>query len=609
MATEKDKRLEASVIVLPALRRGLKGFEDRISFREVSDDSPVNFQEKEDFRTLTSLALTAQKLNAQPQEWRQRVEDRRQALKTEMAEVGDVITSIEIDEAYCDFLMTLGETDKAVELAQHITEGYVLPAKDTLDDNPFAFMAKGMQEIQFSKKKDHALVDLAYKFIKKGDLAKAAELVEGVNLSQEGYLYFAGLLDYHKEKGDVIAIQQFISDMDNRTAIAEADKDDFVGAWRFLRGLSNQAKEAIAEIQTQNGDLSNAMENMADINVGNHRVMEQIKFVGRLLEEGKEDEARQLAGAIIKDINTNTSDLPDKEFHDNEDDEEEDEKIGSLDFAKPIEAEPEVEEEEDKHEFRNYDRAENLSSLAKTLAKYPQYKDLFDTCIRCTEESIVLTYKDSQSSLWSNLIEAFGEAGDQGRLEEYYQRGCELYPKSKDFLTEQYAYALYEFDQQKALELILSNPDLERRADGFASFIKAQIEEKGFGNWEELVAQLVTLEDAVLLPHNSETDFSINDLSEVVDGDEEDPDQQVVTSASTGGFSFFVSSEWPPKSKFWRKSPGLLANLSKLAITKGEWDIFGKIFQDERMSPTLKVHVLSEVSDWLQDGKEIKFWF
>jgi hypothetical protein len=51
----------------------------------------------------------------------------------------------------------------------------------------------------------------------------------------------------------------------------------------------------------------------------------------------------------------------------------------------------------------------------------------------------------------------------------------------------------------KALELILSNSDFESRVDGFASFIRAQIEESGFNNWEDLVAQLVTFEDAILL--------------------------------------------------------------------------------------------------------------
>jgi len=63
------------------------------------------------------------------------------------------------------------------------------------------------------------------------------------------------------------------------------------------------------------------------------------------------------------------------------------------------------------------------------------------------------------------------------------------------------------------------------------------------------------------------------------------------------------------KYTFGEKLPGLLANFAKLAVTKGEWDIFARIFQDERMSPTLKAYVLIGVADWLQDGSEIKFWF
>lgn len=617
MSAEKEKRLEASAIVLPALKRGLESFDGTVAFRESKDDSPVNFQEKEDFRTLTSLAITAQKLHCYPQEWRQKIDQRRAVLKSEIVDIGDVITAIEIDEVYCDFLMAIGETDQAVELARHITDGYVVPdPMSKADQGLLAVMGARMQEQQFGHKKEHILVDLAYKFIKRGDLAKAVELVEGVDLTNEGYLYFAGMLDYHKENRNISAIEEFIADMDRRVTISQEDKEDYRESWRMLRALSNQAKEAIAGIQAQSGNLDGAMANMEAINVGNHRVREQTEFVEKLLKEGKEAEARQLAESIIDNVNANTSLLADKKFGGDDEEEELDETIGSLDFLKPKQTESESTEDEDEYEFRNYDRAEVFSSLAKVLAPYPQYRDLFDLCVngpdgsRSIADSIALANKDSQSSLWSNLIEVYGRVGDRDRLEETYRRGCELYPDSVDFLTMEYAYALYDFDQEKALELILSNPDLERRADGFASFVRAQIEEKGFKGWQDLIAQLVTLEDAVLLPQQEqETEFSIDDLNSVEDDDDEDPDKQVVTSASSGGFSMFVSSEWPPKSKFWRKSPGLLANLAKLAITKGEWDTFGKIFQDERMSPTLKTHVLSEVTDWLQEGKEIKFWF
>ena len=587
MSLEKERRLEASIVVLPALKKGLEDFEGLTSFRE-GGDSPVNFQEKEDFRTLTSLALTARALNHRPQEWRERIEQRRRTLKTEMMEVGDIITAIEIDEVYCDFLMEIGETDQAVELARHITDDYVL--QDPLsksDQGFFAVMGARMQEQQFGSKKDRALVDIAYKFIKKGDLVRAVELVEGVDLGEKGYLYFAGILDYHKNNGDIAAMEAFIKDMDSRAALSQANEEDYRKAWPFLRALSNRAKEAIAQIQAQNGNLGDAMANMESINVGNHRVREQTEFVEKLLTEGKESVARQLATAIMDYVNANTSRLPDKKF--GGDDEEE-------------------------YEFRNYDRAEILSSLAKVLAKYPSCQDLFEVCVNGTDgirnivESISLANQDSQSSLWSNLIEVFGRAGNRERLERIYKEGIDRYPDSTDFLSMEYAFALYDLDPDQALELILNNPNLERRADGFASFVRAKIEEKGFSNWRELITQLVALEGAVLLPQE-EADFSIDDLTDVGDDDEEDPDRQVVTSVSVGSMSMFVSNEWPPKTKFWRKSPGVLANLSKLAIIKGEWDTFGKIFQDERMSPTLKVHVLSEVTDWLQEGKEIKFWF
>lgn len=377
----------------------------------------------------------------------------------------------------------------------------------------------------------------------------------------------------------------------------------------LLGGLGNQARETLAQIQAQDGNLNDAMANMEAISVGNHRVREQTEFVQKLLDESKEDEARQLVWTILNDVNANTSYSADKEF--GEDDDGFDETIGSLDFLPKQEAE---EDQAEEYEFRNYDRAEILSSLAKVLADHPQCRDLFDYCVhgndsvRSIADSIALANRDSQSSLWSNLIEVFGRVGDKEQLDATYQRGCELYPDSVDFLTMEYAYALYDFDQEKALELIMINPDLERRANGFANFVRAQIEANGFSDWQELVAQLVKLEDDVLLPQQ-EPEFNIDDILAVEDDEDEDPDKQAVVSASSGSFSMFVTDEWPPRTKFWRKSPGLLANLSKIAIVKGEWDTFGKIFRDERMSPSLKVHVLSEIADWLHEGKEIKFWF
>jgi|GEM_PF-2557083 len=610
---EKETSSEVLSIVLNALKKGLESFEHVTSFSEGSDSS-VNYREKEDFRSLTALAVAAQALDSKAPEWRRKVDSGRQRLKAEMIELGDIITAIEIDQVFIEYLLAVDELDQAIVLARNITAGYTVPdPMSKVDQGKLAVIAARMQLQQFEEKKVRALVDVAYKLVIKGDLVRAAESVERVDLTNEGHLYFAGILSHHKKNGDVRAITDFIVDMDRRAALSQEDVKDYRQSWVMLIMLSNQAKESIAQIQARTGNIDSAMQRMMTITVGGYRVREQTTFMEQLLKEGNDAPARELALAIINDLNKNTSHLADKKFGKDDDEAEKDEEIGSLDFLRP---KLNVRSDENQYEFRNYDRAEALSLLAKTLARFPQCRDLFDLCINGLDgdrgiiDSIRLSNRDIQSSLWSNLITVFGTAGEREKLEETYRQGCELYPDSIDFLTMKYAYALYDFDQNSAMELILSNPDLEQRVDGFAAFVRAQIEENGFSDWQKLITKLVNLEDAILLPlWDEKEEFSIHDLAEDQDGGDGGSDQQVITSASTGGYTFYASSGQQPTQKFLRTSPALLANLSKLAIIRGEWDAFDKIFKDQRMSPKLKVLVLSEVTDWLQKGVEIVFWF
>jgi hypothetical protein len=602
MSKEQSSHHEARSILMPALKKGLERFENTTLFYMSHDSTGTNFDYCQDFRLLTWVAGSAHTLHVNPNEWRERVERERKLLKSDMIELGDWTTAIDIDQEYCEYLWAIGEHEYATTTAQHITQEYEATSNEAFAD---AEMNEYLSSFLLKIRKYLPLQVVCYNYLKEDNLAKAQELMEGIDLGSSGYLYFSGVLDYYERKKDFFGINAFIDEMNDRVAGLHDD-----GGYNVLIKKAKEARNMlILEQEGKKYKDEDAKENQTPY----EWIQKQTDRMVFLLEAGKHEEAKSIAEAVLAYVNEETNPSKDEDLREKvkrlrkeiSKRRRQEEEIGSLAFANKKQAK--IEDEND-YLFKNGDRVRILCLLATIFTQYPACEDLLDRCIygdtemQSIVESIQMSAKRYQPSAWISLMNVFGKTQKWEELAEIYNKACNISPDSMSTITLDYARHLLDTDEEKACKLVEGIPDLTVRVDGFVDIIRWQVEKKGFVGWQKKIAQLIALEDVILKP---KTDFSIYDLDMFQDTEDEQYEVVEKKKISTGRFILYDDSEEIESRRFRKKSPFLLANLARSAILKGEWEIFSTIFEDERLIPSQKVKVLKEVTDWLTKGKEI----
>lgn len=606
MSTESLQNQEVHTILEPILQLELMALEGFDSFRDITEESiNVNHQDKEDFDLLTRLTLAADALHVHPQLWKNKVNQRRDHLKNEIGELGDIINVIEVDQAYCNFLIDLGQYDKAIDLARHITDDYSTPTPKDADEDLLEYFAAQARANEFISKKSMALIEVAAKLIGKGCLDQAADLITEAGPNPEDFVYYYSLLEFLHNQENASAIEALLTDFQIRINSFPSPEHWFIT--KIYQDLQNQAHESLALLSIHQGELNDAIHHVDLINEPHYRIYLQTKLIGILLEKGDTEQAHKLASATITYINTHTSPLPD--FDPQNKPVSFDDTVNSQKLPSPS---PDSKPTSSPDYFRHYHRVSFLSSLATILAQHPSCQDLFHLCLDGSRtdgsdslvHSIGLSDLNNRSSLWKELLKTYLAAGNSTQLETTYHQSCRLCPEDYASLTEEYARLLYDFNPQQALDIIINNPNPERKADGFAHYIYTQITAHGFNGWKTLVTQLVALEDDIL---GSQSEFSIKDLTSLETDSETNPDHQLTTSISVG--SITIGDSHLLEHHFARKSPTLLADLAKLAVTKNEWNIFRQILSDHRLTLNVKAKLICDVTDWLTRNKPLTSWF
>ena len=530
---------------------------------------------KEDFEMLTRLARACQKLDIDPEQWDQKVLDRRERSRQLALEYGDIIVAIEIEQSYIEYLMNQGQADQAIELAQSLTDTYSVPHPNELgiDVDVMESRRVKMQHVQYELLIPRIFTDIAKHLIRAGELDWAADLMEDIDLNEYGNGYFSYLLEHFKDTGNQPAVQELMADLASRLEIINDERES---SYRKLIAVYNEARDIMTEASIEDGNIADVIDSLIEIQIPRVKVSKLIDLTSKQIAEGHLQTARQTAVLALTELNKKV--------------------------------------DPDDQSFTPYNRAELLTELAFAVGAHREFSDLFDQCLygkRVDEEDGIVfaiseAQKDSQSPLWIKMMKMFAGIEDWSRLESYYQQGPERYPDSSDYITAKFANIIASQHPQRAGQLIDKLPLGELRVDALKTYAFDRLYAGSpFNDWREYVDQITALEDEIL-DVGSDNDWSIDDLIT-----EEEPnnllgeDEQVRTVVTAGSMQFGLV----PEIKFWRRTPDLLANLAKMAVKRGEWQHFSDIINDLRMDNYKLVMTIEEVADWLEDGVEIEFWF
>lgn len=615
---EKEQSPKDLVAPLVRMRASTIDEQSILSSESSLERNHGNSDLKDDVRHFAMVAEACYKLGIDADHWDARVKALKETKKAEALEHTDIITAIEIEETYMEYLFDTDRFEEAVQIALHLTDGYSVPHPDerpmrdrmTMDD----FMQRQrlhMQYGQFSRKQSEVLVDVAGRLIEKGELDRAQELVTAVDLNTQGYGYFAHLLKHYKERQDLKGITSFMNDMEQRMEAVQQSDDEIAAdmGFRFLRALYNESKQLLADEQKQSGNIEETIRILLEIQVPHVRLSKLTELTADLFEKGDIEQARRAATMVLDEIHAGSSyQTKDKTRgargkH---------ALIGDISFA------PENPQDKEK-EFDPYHTIEERIALAEVIGGKKGLEDIFARCIDGDDEDgrysvlelIKLVDSQYQSTMWGYMIRLYGNLEDWNSVQEMYTLACESNPDSLDYFQSVVAETKTDVDLGEAERLILEIPDKERRAVAYADFIFEKFYKHGeqLQNWKAYLDRLISMENEILKPEEKEEEWNLSSLTELneadVDEDVED-DENITTVVSSGSLSFgFMSME----SKFWRRSSGVMANLAKVALKRSNFDVYGELLNDPRMENYMAVTLMKESASWATGERPIKFWY
>jgi hypothetical protein len=573
MSQKIENKPQASVYVVPALRDGLASFfgeESMLLQLHRREGLSVNQQELYGFQDALKLALISFKVDEGFSYWHHNVLVLRERLRKEFYEVGDALTAMEVDDAYCDYLVKIDDIEGAILVAEHITDDYeaslLLKQQEEKPNDPHAMRMAQFVKNQAMVKKPQALARIQYYCLEKGLQEEAEAIKQKINLDEHGYHYYAGLFNFYKKSGDIKRMEALAHELEPKV---NAWKDDTEKEFQFrlFRMILNNCREYLGNVINTDRDSEAAWQKLKEINVDGAKFAAQIEFIEKKVQEDIK-QAKVLCLELIKEIH--------------------------VDVDQRVDI-----------------RIERLIKIAALAAQYPTLKSVFNRSVHgfrgrnSLVELITLAPEEDQAMMWAKVFTIFTSKGDTEKLEEWYQKGCELYPEEKEYLTTYFVQGICKTQPERALALIFDLTDLKQQAYSFKEFVFNTLSDHEFAlRWRASVDKLVSLEEVILQP----ADFSITDLDEDGSVSSQDGENIPKTVLARAGWLTDQVMTGRAESPYSSQVPGLLANLAKLSLERGEWVAFNDIMQDTRLSGWIKIRLMVDLNEWLfSDDKEFEY--
>lgn len=598
MTPEIPERETAKQLILPAIRQRLDSVGSDSDF--VSDfarSHPGTNYLASEVRTLGSLAIACVRLDLDPGRFRKLMWEKWTANKAGAMEYGDIITAIETDEAYIDFLMKSGSPDEAINMAFGITDGYFLPDPDGIQVESTAdlleFLLREYQQSAFNRKRSGLLSAMAWHFLHEGDLEHAGIILDDRQFAQDSLQYYPCRLNYYLQTNQTGLRDDLLQTIEySLAAMIRNSESEF--RYRTLRTIVDSARKDEIKQAFEENRIDEAFRLLQNITVAGHRIYLGTELLSELVPTGNFEKARKITGYLLKEIHIHSAYVMDS----NNDEDEDESPVGTIGGRIP----------ESDYRFIPEETLNLRIEIARILAPYPE---LFPEFVNAVDgdgtraswplENLLSVCRLENRQIL-NLMLFAAKSGDRGSRDDYYRRAKELYPDDPD-IDGSYALTIAAEDPDRAEALIRSMTNPRRRLDRYAGlYLNRLWSSPSLSGWREIITSLTVMERDLSSPQHLDIDWESLDVESNVD-EEYVPNDIPASDITTSGPLWFSRGD-VPEFPYCTQIPGFLYTVAEAALHRGEYAVYGDILNDPRLDNAHAARLILTTAAWIRNEQE-----
>lgn len=582
MHAETERKESERTIILEAISRKIKSLGSDPSF--LSSHAVGNYDLKRDFSALTKLVAACKKIGVDVSVLESCLEDRKTINSQRAMEYSDIITALEIEKSYIEYLLACNKLQDAEKYVTYIKATYAeVPHPDFVEVSSVVdLMQARMAYIQYER----YYSDIEYLFIKhlinKHEIEQAKVRINDADNETKGFSYSI-LLDYYKIGKNITGVAEILETVS--LLIGDQDPHEV----RPLLGAKNRALFILAELTPVTETYQEKYEATQRIEVDTRRVDQLIELLSELIATKNDTQAKKLLIYLLEEIDMNTGDSMENDSHS---------AVGSQKFTG-----------KNQKEFAfSYERKiEFLLKIVTVIHSHPELGLLMNQILTEVEKTISSEEAKTQPFHATSVLEMYAVLDMWESVEQYYEWCLTKYSHKQDIINKAYARVTAAHSYDRAVSLIDYLPNDASKVDILDDLICIAAASGDFKNIKERIDTVVAIEDEIL----GVSDWDIQDVLEldsvVDDGDDEGVEKRIIST--TGSFDFTYLSNNTEEKKFYRRSPALVGRLAKVAIQRGAWTHFAELVNDPRLSNESLPYVIDDVASWLTGERDIEHYW
>lgn len=437
-------------------------------------ETTVLTAEKADFTVCQQLAIAAHKLKLRPGEWHVKLTRMQNELVQKFEEEFQYLQAAEVKHQYCLYLAYVGQIDIALEQADHLVDGYAelcaeIPP-EIFAENPYY---QAYQQSELENRREQLLGLLLVELVKNGQIHKAQQWSEEINILQWGIGYYDAIIHYYVQHGKTKNLLDMLHLFSSSFDYFHEHPEQHQGRQSAFEYLAQLAEKELTKL-TGYQDVAET-DSQSDGPITD-RLTQQVLQVEKLLDHDQTERAGDLAEHIITELNTINPFDPHTSSE-----------FGGLEV------------------FQEF-RVRHLAMLAEILAHYSQMGYLIERCIyrgSAHDSTGLLDDLDqvsegAQPNLFVRIMGIYGAQKDIHMLESTYAEAITRYPQNDRYLTTEYIKQLYEIKPILAWQYLNQVENLSHRASLMCWYIfNLFYDQEPLAQWSDYVNNLVQVESAI----------------------------------------------------------------------------------------------------------------